>query len=294
MAWEAFAPAKINLFLHVGAPTADGYHPLCSLMVFADVGDRLEVHQSDALSLCLRGPFAGGLEGGPDDNLVLRAARRLAERLQRPLTPQSLILDKRLPIAAGMGGGSSDAGAALRLLREIWAPDFPDSELEAVAASLGADGAACLWGRPTLAQGRGERLSKPPGLPVMDAVLINPRVAVSTAKVYGGLDATGRFEDIIPPSMPEAFESVQEVAGWLRGTTNTMQGTAIEHAPEIGDVLTTLADEPETLIARMSGSGATCFALCSGDVEAEGLAERIEAMRPGWWVRRCRLGGPWG
>ena len=159
MAWEALAPAKINLFLHVGAPTADGYHPLCSLMVFADVGDRLEVHPSDAMSLRLRGPFAAGLEGRLDDNLVLRAARALGERLQRPLAPQSLILDKRVPIAAGLGGGSSDAGAALRMLREIWVPDLPDSELEVVAASLGADGAACLWGRPTLAQGRGEVLS---------------------------------------------------------------------------------------------------------------------------------------
>lgn len=293
MAWESFAPAKVNLFLHVGAPSADGYHPLCSLMVFADIGDRLEAHPSDDLSLRLRGPFASGLENSAEDNLVLRAARALAERLQRPLAPQSLFLDKRLPIAAGLGGGSSDAGAALRLLRQIWAPDFPDSELQAVAASLGADGAACLWGRPVLAQGRGELLSSAPVLPVMDAVLVNPRIEVSTAQVYRDLDASGRFGDITPPPMPEAFESVEELAGWLRATTNNMQETSIDHAPQIGDVLATLADEPETLIARMSGSGATCFALCSGDMEAEGLAERIEAMRPGWWVQRCRLGGPW-
>jgi 4-diphosphocytidyl-2-C-methyl-D-erythritol kinase len=293
MAREAFAAAKLNLFLHVGAPAAaDGYHPLCSLMAFADLGDRVEAREADALALKVRGPFAAGLDGEAD-NLVLRAARALLEHVKRPLPLMGLILDKRLPVAAGLGGGSSDAGAALRLLREAWAPDLSDAELEAVAAGLGADGAACLWGRPVLAEGRGERLSPAPGLPAMDAVLINPRIAISTAQVYRTFDSGQAFGDVAPPPMPDAFESVEEIAGWLRTTRNDLQATAVALAPEIGDVLDTLSDEPETLIARMSGSGATCFALCSGDLEAEGLAERIEAMRPAWWVRRCRLGGPW-
>ena len=293
MAREAFAAAKINLFLHAGAPVADGYHPLCSLMVFADVGDRLEAQGAETLSLRLRGPFAGQLVGGEGDNLVLQAALVLTERLSGSCAPHILGLDKRLPVAAGLGGGSSDAGAALRLLRAAWDPDFSDVDLEALAASLGADGAACLWGVPVLAQGRGERLSPAPGLPSIDAVLVNPGVAVSTAEVYRGLDAAMRFGDVTPPLMPDRFESVEELAGWLRGTSNDLEPVAVSLAPEIGDVLETLADEPETLLARMSGSGATCFALCSGDVEAEGLAERIEALRPGWWVKRCRLGGPW-
>jgi 4-diphosphocytidyl-2-C-methyl-D-erythritol kinase len=292
MAREAFAAAKLNLFLHVGAPAADGYHPLCSLMAFADVGDRVEVRDADALALQVRGPFGAGLEG-EGDNLVLRAARALTEHLRRPLAPVGMILDKRLPVAAGLGGGSSDAGAALRLLREAWAPDLSDADLEAVAAGLGADGAACLWGRPVLAEGRGERLGPAPILPPIDAVLVNPRVTVSTAQVYRTFDAAGRFGDVEPPPMPEAFESVEELAGWLRMTRNDLQSPAAALAPEIGDVLATLVDEPEALISRMSGSGATCFALCSGDLEAEGLAERIEALRPNWWVRRCRLGGPW-
>jgi 4-diphosphocytidyl-2-C-methyl-D-erythritol kinase len=292
MAREALAAAKLNLFLHVGAPTADGYHPLCSLMAFADLGDRVELREADALALQVRGPFAAGLaEEG--DNLVLRAARALAEHLRRPLAPLGLILDKRLPVAAGLGGGSSDAGAALRLLREAWAPDLSDADLEAVAAGLGADGAACLWGRPVLAQGRGERLSPSPGLPPIDVVLVNPRVTVSTAQVYRAFDAAGRFGDVEPPPMPDAFESVEELAGWMRMTCNDLQSPAAGLAPEIGDVLATLSDEPEALISRMSGSGATCFALCPGDLEAEGLAERLEAMRPAWWVKRCRLGGPW-
>lgn len=290
---DAFAPAKINLFLHVGGPGADGYHPLCSLMAFADLGDRVSVAEAEALACQVRGPFAGDL-AGEGDNLVLRAARALIARAATPLAAMGLTLDKRLPVAAGLGGGSSDAGAALRLLREAWGLKLTEAELEAVAASLGADGAACLWGRPVLAQGRGERLSPAPGLPPTDAVLVNPRIAVSTAEVYRRFDAAGAFGEVAAPAMPDLFESVEELAGWLASARNDLEAPAIAAAPEIGDVLATLADEPETLFARMSGSGATCFALCAGDVEAEGLAERIEAMRPEWWVRRCRLGGPWG
>jgi 4-diphosphocytidyl-2-C-methyl-D-erythritol kinase len=289
----AFAPAKLNLFLHVGAPRVDGFHPLCSLMTFADVGDRVAAADADSLAFAVRGPYAAAL-AGEADNLVMRAARALLARVGRPCAPLRLTLDKRLPVASGLGGGSSDAGAALRLLREAWAPDLADADLEAVAAGLGSDGAACLWGRPVLAQGRGERLSPAPGMPALDAVLVNPNVAVSTPAVYAGLDAAGVFGDVEPPALPDAFESVEEIAGWLAATRNDLQPAAVALAPEIGDVLALLADEPETLIARMSGSGATCFALCPGDVEAEGLAERIEAIRPQWWVRRCRLGGPWG
>lgn len=293
MAVEALAPAKINLFLHVGAPTADGYHPLCSLMVFADLGDRVGLTDANGAGFILRGAHAQAL-AGEADNLVLRAARALLAKTGGPHAMPGLMLDKRLPVAAGLGGGSSDAGAALRLLREAWGLTMADAELEAVAASLGADGAACLWGRPVLAEGRGERLSPCPGLPMIDAVLVNPGVAVSTPAVYRGLDASGAFSDVTPPAMPDAFESVEELAGWLRATRNDLEPPALAMAPQIGDVLATLADEPETLIARMSGSGATCFALCAGDYEAETLAERIEALRPDWWVERCRLGGPWG
>lgn len=288
----AFAPAKINLFLHVGAPGPDGYHPLCSLMVFADIGDRVALHEADALGVRVHGPFSGML-AGEGDNLVLRAARALLAKTRGPQPPISLSLEKLLPVAAGLGGGSSDAGAALRLLRTALEAPIDDAGLEAVAASLGADGAACLWGRPVLAQGRGEVLSPAPGLPAIEAVLVNPGVGVSTPAVYGALDAGGGFGDIEPPPMPDAFESVEELAGWLGMMRNDLEAPAVALVPEIGDVLATLADEPETLIARMSGSGATCFAICSGDIEADALAERVAALRPGWWVRRCRLGGPW-
>lgn len=292
MAAEAFAPAKINLFLHVGAPAADGYHPLCSLMVFADVGDKVSIHEADALSFHIQGPFLGALVAEAD-NLVMRAARALLAKARGPQPPIGLSLEKVLPVAAGLGGGSSDAGAALRLVREVMGLAITDEELEAVAASLGADGAACLWGRPVLAEGRGERLSPAPGLPVMEAVLVNPRVAVSTPAVYGAFDAASRFGDVAPPPLPDAFESVEEVAAWASLMRNDLEAPAVSLAPQIGDVLATLADERETLLARMSGSGATCFAICGSDIEADALADRVAHLQPRWWVKRCRLGGPW-
>lgn len=288
----AFAPAKINLFLHVGAPGGDGYHPLCSLMAFADVGDRVVLHEADSLSVRVHGPF-GGMLAGEGDNLVLRAARALLARARGPQPLVGLSLEKLLPVAAGLGGGSSDAGAALRLMRTGLGVQVDDVELEAIAASLGADGAACLWGRPVLAQGRGELLTPAPQMPTIEAVLVNPRVEVSTPAVYRAFDALGEFGDVAPPPMPAAFESVEELAAWLGMMRNDLQVPAVGLAPEVGDVLATLSEERETLIARMSGSGATCFAICASDIEADALAARVDALRPDWWTVRCRLGGPW-
>lgn len=292
MARVAFAAAKVNLFLHVGASTQDGFHPICSLMAFADVGDRVSTFDAEAFELRVAGPFAAGL-GAEADNLVVRAARALIAEARRPLAPLGLSLEKHLPVASGLGGGSSDAGATLRLLNDIYRLSLGDQRLEAIAASLGSDGAACLWGAPVIAQGRGERLSPAPRLPTLDAVLVNPRVPVSTAKVYRRFDADGRFGDVTPPAMPDAFEDAIDLAAWLVGQRNDLAAPAMAVAPEVGAVLETLAGEPEALLARVSGSGGTCFALCASDIEAESLAERLEAMAPDWWVRRCRLGGPW-
>ena len=271
MTLTALAPAKVNLFLHVGKPGADGYHPLCSLMAFADFGDRVTIGEAEAFDLTATGPFAREL-GDPADNLVLRAARALVAAVRRPVAPVGFVLDKRLPVASGLGGGSSDAGAALRLMRETLALPVSDAQLEAVAASLGADGAACLWARPVVAEGRGERLTPAPQLPPLDAVLVNPRVPVATAEVYRRFDAAGRFGDVVPPPAPEAFESPQELAAWLATERNDLEAAAIAICPQVGAVLDTLRDEPEALIARVSGSGGTCFALCASDIEAESLA----------------------
>lgn len=292
MKLSAFAPAKINLFLHVGAAGGDGYHPVCSLMTFADVGDVVAVQPSETSEFEVTGPFGDGLSDG-EDNLVVRSARALLQRAGVPYPPFRLILDKRLPVAAGLGGGSSDAGATLRLLSEALELSLQDGTLEAIAASLGADGAACLHGQPVIAEGRGERLSPAPAMPVLDAVLVNPGLPSSTAAVYRAFDQSGAAGGADRPWLPDAFEGLEDVAAFLSVCRNDLQAPAIALQPAIGEVLETLADEPETLLARMSGSGATCFALCAGDIEAEGLAERLQAMRPGWWVRRCRLGGPW-
>jgi len=288
----AFAPAKVNLFLHVGRPARDGYHPICSLMAFADIGDQVSTFDAEALCLRLAGPFANEL-AGLDDNLVLRAAKALIHEARRPVAPIGLSLEKYLPVASGLGGGSSDAGAVLRLLRDLLEPPIENDRLEAIAASLGADGAACLWGAPAIAQGRGERLSDAPGLPPLDAVLVNPRVAVSTADVYRRFDADGRFGEVTPPVVPDVFEDAADLAAWLSGQRNDLEAAAVAVEPRVGTVLEVLAGEPETLLARVSGSGGTCFALCAGDIEAESLAERIEALAPDWWIQRCRLGGPW-
>ena len=291
MSSRAFAPAKVNLYLHVGPPGADGMHPLSSLMLFADVGDTLTLEPAASLALSVTGPFAANAGAG-DDNLVLRAARALAEETGLPAAFH-LTLDKQLPVAAGLGGGSSDAGAALRLLGPALGLAEDDARLARIATRLGADGAACFHARPAIAEGYGERLMPAPGLPELWAVLVNPGVASSTPAVYREYDRQGRVAQADRPSLPEAFESVEELAGALAAARNDLEAPAIALNPVIGAVVDLLRDQPETLLARVSGSGATCFCLCPGDIEAEGLAERLERLEPHWWVRRCRLGGPW-
>jgi 4-diphosphocytidyl-2-C-methyl-D-erythritol kinase len=289
MRLSAFAPAKVNLFLHVGGPDGEGYHPISSLMVFADVGDEVMIQPSDAPAFEISGPF-GGVIPADDDNLVVRAAKAFHAKLGGPVPPYRLILEKRLPIAAGLGGGSSDAGAALKLLRDALAPNLSDDDLESIAASLGADGAACLRATALMAEGRGEILSPAPMLPELHAVLVNPGVPSPTGAVYRAYDAAVHPDGAAPPFLPSNLESVEETAGWLAAATrNDLEAPAVGLEPRIGEVLDVLRDEPESLLVRMSGSGATCFALCAGDIEAEGLVERLEAMRPDWWVRRCRL-----
>lgn len=289
MRLSAFAPAKVNLFLHVGEPDAEGYHPIASLMVFADVGDQVMIQPSDAPAFETSGPFGGAIPAD-GDNLVVRAARAFHARLGGPTPPYRLILDKRLPIAAGLGGGSSDAGAALKLLRDALAPGLSDDDLEPLAAGLGADGAACLRAVALMAEGRGEALSPAPALPALYAVLVNPGVPSPTGAVYRAYDAAVHPDGAGRPFLPDGLESVEEVAAWLAvATRNDLEAPAVALEPRIGEVLDVLRQEPESLLVRMSGSGATCFALCAGDIEAETLAERLEMARPDWWVRRCRL-----
>ncbi|HWF00944.1 MAG TPA: 4-(cytidine 5'-diphospho)-2-C-methyl-D-erythritol kinase [Caulobacteraceae bacterium] len=289
----AFAPAKVNLFLHVGAPAADRFHPIASLMVFADVGDRLAWDPAGE-GLRIEGAFAAGL-ASESDNLVLRARAALAgwarDAGREIAVPGGLVLEKALPIASGLGGGSSDAAAALRLLDEVWGLNVGEARLQAIAQTLGSDTPACVVARPALATGRGEMLSAPPRLPDLSAVLVNPGVASPTGPVYRAYDeAVCPAGANVPPS-PEALASPLAVFDWLSSTRNDLQVPAVRIAPAIGACLAVLADQPQTRLARMSGSGATCFALVEGPVEAQALASRILAAYPAWWVRSCQLAG---
>jgi len=293
VSFAAFAPAKVNLFLHVGPLRSDGFHPVCSLMVFADVGDRLRFAPGGPPGLDVEGPFAAALAGyDPGDNLVMRAASALAERVGLPGVPGRLTLDKQLPVASGLGGGSSDAGAALRVLRTPVAPGLSDPELEAIAAALGSDGPACLWARPALGEGRGERLSPAPALPPLWAVLANPQVPSPTGAVYRAFDAAPAGPGADRPPLPPAFDDAAEVAAFVAACRNDLEPPAASLVPAIAATLARLRAEPETLIARLSGSGATCFSLCAHRAAAERLAGRLAAAEPGWWVRACRLGAP--
>ena len=292
---SVFASAKVNLFLHVGAlDEEEGRHPISSLMAFADIGDRISIEPAESPDFILDGPMSAQLlYEPPDRNLVVRARDLLLGRLGADAPAFRLTLTKHLPVASGLGGGSSDAGATLRLIRDALRLPLKDRELEALSASLGSDGPACFRGEPVLAWGWGDQLSPPPRFPDLHAVLVNPGVACSTAEVYRAFDRLTSAPDVTPPPMPERLETITELAGWLLFSRNDLEAPAISICPQIEDVLLTLRDEPDTLLARLSGSGATCFALCAGDYEAETLAERVSAMRPAWWVRACRLGGPW-
>lgn len=293
MRLERFAPAKVNLFLHVGPAAADGYHPICSLMVFADVGDRVTLSSGVATTFGLEGPFAGALNS-ESNNLVLRARDGMIAAVDGPWPAFRLTLDKQLPIAAGLGGGSADAAATLAVLDD-WARSLglraPDPErLAAIAATLGADVAACRSARSVIAEGRGDRLTAAPAMPRLDAVLVNPGPPSSTAAVYRAFDMAGAAARSDRPVLPKTLASPETVAAFLGGCRNDLEAPAIALEPLIGDVLAKLRAQAESLIARMSGSGATCFSLCAGETEATRMAEKLANDHPAWWVRRCKLG----
>ena len=289
---RALAPAKVNLFLHVGAPEANGYHPLSSLVAFADFGDVVTIEPAEGFALSVEGPFSTELRDEPD-NLIARAARAFARAAGLDGVAARIRLDKHLPIASGVGGGSADAGAALRLLRAALAPELADAALIEAAGGLGADGPMCLVSRPALACGYGERLELAPVLPAICAVLVNPREPSPTGPVYRAYDAAIAPGGAEPPELPGAIADTAALAALLARTRNDLQAPAVALAPAIGAVLEALEAAPETLFARMSGSGATCFALCRDAGEAAALAARLAQAHGGWWIQPCRLGGPW-
>ena len=270
--------AKVNLYLHVVGRRTDGYHLLDSLMAFAGVGDTITVWPADDLSLAIEGPFAGDVPAG-DDNLVLRAARMLADEAGRPARA-AIRLVKRLPAASGIGGGSADAAATLGALVGLWALDVPEPDLAALGLRLGADVPICLRGRAAFVGGIGEVMADAPPLPAAWLLLANPGVAVPTPAVFrarnGAFSEAARFAD--PPSDAAALARV------LAARSNDLGPPAQAIAPVIREVLADLAALPGALMARMSGSGATCFALFGDEASARSGARTMTLARPDWWV----------
>ncbi|MFT3809370.1 MAG: 4-(cytidine 5'-diphospho)-2-C-methyl-D-erythritol kinase [Micropepsaceae bacterium] len=276
----ARARAKINLFLHVGTRRPDGFHSLASWAAFTAMGDDLSAESADTLSLTATGPFAAGLPPSTD-NLVLRAAQALGQG-----RTAALHLAKHLPVASGIGGGSADAAAALHLLDALWRLNTPPADLFHIAATLGSDVPVCVYNRSALMSGRGEQLSPGPDLPPLPVVLLNPGVPVSTASVFAGLSTRS---GAVHARIPEAVTGPDHLAAILKPTRNDLEAPAIGLAPEIGIALTALRDQPGILMARMSGSGATCFALAADDAAASAAALTLKRARPDWWVAATRL-----
>lgn len=272
------APAKINLCLHVTGRRLDGYHLLDSLVVFADVADRVFASPARGLSLVVAGPEGAGLQAEPD-NLVLRAAQAMG------VADAALILDKRLPIASGIGGGSADAAATLRALFRLTAHPIPPRD---EVLRLGADVPVCLAGRPARMTGIGERIAPLPALPPMACVLVNPRLPVPTPQVFAALRS--RENPPLPDLPTEALDSAQSLAAWLAAhSRNDLVPPAREVAPILADVQAALEQTPGCLFARMTGSGGTHFGLYATPEAAQAAAETLRAAHPFWWIEPGRI-----
>lgn len=267
------APAKVNLCLHVTGRRADGYHLLDSLVVFAGVGDRILAEKGQGLTLALDGPEAGSLSVEPD-NLVLRAARAMG------VSDAALALTKSLPVASGIGGGSADAAATLRVLARLTGRPLPDA---AAVLKLGADVPVCLSGRPVRMQGVGEILTPLPPLPPLWMVLVNPRVPVATPQVFAAL--AHRDNAPVPDLPAAALRSARGLADWLADQTrNDLSAPAQAVAPVLLQVQSALTQAPGCLVARMSGSGGTHFGLFESEASADAAAGHLGLAHPGWWV----------
>ena len=279
------ARAKINLTLRVTGRRADGYHELESLVVFAGVADTLTLEPAGHVGVAVTGPFADAI-GAAGDNLIVKAHDALAA-LVPGLKGGRFLLDKHIPVAAGIGGGSADAAAALRLLARLNGLSFDDARLMTAALRTGADVPVCVGSRACVMTGVGERLSPPLDLPPMPAVLVNPRVAVSTRDVFAALARQGLpAERRSPGEVPRGFDALIDYLG-RHGNDLTAPATAC--APKVGEVLDALRAMPGTKLARMSGSGATCFALFATPAEAEDAARALDGRS--WWVAATTLAG---
>jgi 4-diphosphocytidyl-2-C-methyl-D-erythritol kinase len=278
-----FAPAKINLYLHVTGKRDDGYHLLDSLVVFAGIGDSVAVAPAERLTLTIDGPMAAGL---PTDqtNIVWKAAQALAARVGGA-PGAAITLTKRLPVASGIGGGSADAAATLRALERLWRVELAAADRHALALSLGADVPVCLAGHPARMSGIGERLESVPALPPLWLTLVNPRVPLSTPAVFKARQSC--FSD--PAPLETTPRDAPHLAALLAARRNDLTAAAISLAPEVATALAALAARPDCLLARMSGSGATCLGLFASEDAARAAARALAATHPGWWCESAPM-----
>jgi 4-diphosphocytidyl-2-C-methyl-D-erythritol kinase len=276
-----FAPAKINLSLHVTGRRADGYHLIESLVVFADIGDTITAAPAAADRLTIDGPFAFSLEAG-HDNLIIKARDRLREKFD--FAPLHIHLTKNLPVSSGIGGGSSDAAASLRAIAKLYS--VPDWVIADAAIDLGADVPMCVAARPLIAKGIGNELTAVHAVPKLCLVLANPNAAVSTPEVFQRL--SNRNNPALP-ALPEGLD-LAGFAEWLSRTRNDLQLPALQLCPAIGETLIALA-ETQPMMVRMSGSGATCYGLYSNGDAATQAAAALLAAHPSWWVKVVKTGG---
>lgn len=284
--------AKVNLSLRVVGRRADGYHDLESVVAFADCADRLTLEPGGELRLATTGPLAAAC-GETSDNLVFKAAKLLADAVPN-LKLGAFALDKVLPVAAGIGGGSADAAAALRLLARLNNLPLDDPRLQEVALATGADVPVCLFSRACDMTGVGEQLL-PLALPSMPCVMVNPRVPVATKDVFRELGLrngellVGATDILEAPAWPEQGGSIDDWVDVLETVANDLEAPALRIEPVIGDVLEALRSSAGVKLARMSGSGATCFAIYGAAVEVDAAAEKIRRDHPGWWVHAGTL-----
>jgi len=286
------APAKVNLTLRVLGRRADGYHDIESLVAFADVGDRLSLTPGDALTLTVAGPGAAQT-GAEADNLVVKAANALATRVPG-LRAGAFRLEKNLPVAAGLGGGSADAAAALRLLARANKLPPDDPRLHDTARATSADVPVCLDPRPRVMRGIGEMLSAPLPLPRLHALLVNPGVAVPTKLVFSGWRPSANPLRASKPTADFAaspkIQNEEQLLDWLASEANDLEAPAIALEPAIADVLASLRAAAGCRLARMSGSGATCFALFASAGDSASAGKNLRAKFPDWWISETVLG----
>lgn len=275
------APAKLNLFLHVVGRRTDGYHLLETLFVFTEAGDELTVAHADGLSLVIEGAYAGVLAGEAQDNLVLRAARALAEAAGLRNAGARLVLKKNLPVAAGLGGGSADAAAALRALNRLWELHWPLERLAEIGGQLGADIPACVYSQPMWGQGIGTELFPTRLTEALPVVLANPGVPLATPDVFRKYAGMGQG---FTAELSAHTTSLQPTLAWAAGLANDLEGAARACLPLLDDVRDTLARQDGVRLVRMAGSGPTWFAAFEDKAQAELAARALRQCRPNWWV----------